>query len=80
MKKALVSPLQDLDKIYDTIATYVETSPELTIEVLKSIVEDENLPFTENDPEGFQKQVRGLIKIEMRKLYEPSKKHVEMRY
>jgi hypothetical protein len=58
----------------------VETSPDFTIEILKSIVEEENLPFTENDPEGFQRQVRSLIKIEMRKLYEPSKKHVEMRY
>lgn len=31
MKKALVSPLKDIDQIYDTIDTYIDESDELRV-------------------------------------------------
>jgi hypothetical protein len=50
------------------------------VEVLKQLALEENLTVIAHDAESFQKEVRELLKLEMRKLYEPSKKHVEMRY
>jgi len=44
------------------------------------LVEEEGFSPVHNDPEGFQTEVRGLLKCEMRKLYEPTKKHVEQLY
>lgn len=80
LKKALVSPLEDIDRIYDLAETYVQQSPELTFEVLRQLVEEEGLMPTSSDPEGYMQEVRGLLRTHLRKLYEPSKRHVEQRY
>lgn len=80
MKKALVSPLKEIDRIYDTIAAYIDSSGDLTIDVLRQLAQEENLSVNAHDADSFQTEVRSLLKLEMRKLYEPSKKHVEMRY
>lgn len=38
MKKALVSPLKDIDRIYNLISSYILESQELTFEVLRHLV------------------------------------------
>jgi hypothetical protein len=48
--------------------------------VLRQLAEEEGLTPTESDPEGYMREVRGLLRVELRKLYEPSKRHVEQRY
>jgi hypothetical protein len=40
MKKALVSPLKEIDRIYDTIAAYIDASQDLNIEVLKQLAQE----------------------------------------
>ena len=69
MKKALVSPLQDIDKIYDLAEDYIANSPDFTFEVLRQLAEEESLATTESDPHKYQAEVRQLLKIELRKLY-----------
>ena len=80
MKKALLSPLGGIDRIYDQVATYLDQSTELTFEALRELAKEEGLAPTSSQPVEYMKEVRQLLKTEMRKLYEPSKKHVERRY
>jgi hypothetical protein len=46
MKKALVSPLEEIDKIYDLVETYIEKSEDFTFEVLRQLAEEESLAPT----------------------------------
>lgn len=55
LKKALVSPLEDIDRIYDLAETYVQTSQELSFEILRQLVEEEGLTPTSSDPEGYMR-------------------------
>lgn len=50
MKKALVTPLEDLDKIYDIVQTYLANSEDFTFEILRQLADEEKLPATESDP------------------------------
>lgn len=74
-----MSPLEEIDKIYDLAVTFIENSPELTYEVLRQIAEEERLTVGEGR-EDYQLEVRSQLKLELRKLYEPSKQHVSQRY
>ena len=73
MKKAMVSPLESLDLLFDIAAAWLDNTEELPLQSLISISNQEGIT-AENEPE-----LRKFMKAELRKLYEPSKKHVEQR-
>lgn len=77
MKKALVSPLKEIDKIFDLVSSYIDESSEITTEVLENIAKIEELTIIEHkSSQKYASEVKEKIKILLRKLYEPTKKHV----
>ena len=71
LKKALVSPLQEIDLIYDIAASWLENTT-VYFQTLADIAAQEGITFiglSEND-------LRQRLKADLRRLYEPTKKHV----
>ena len=75
LKKALVSPIKEIDFIYDIAASWLENTT-VYFQTLAEIATQEGISYnglSEND-------LRLRLKAELRRLYEPTKKHVEMRH
>ncbi len=73
LKKAMVSPLQDIDLIYDLGASWLD-GVEVTFPILAALVQQEGINCEQSETE-----MRQALKAELRRFYEPSKKHVEQR-
>ncbi len=72
LKKALVSPLKDLDLIYDLAASWLD-SDTLSIQILVTLAQQEGISGEK------EIDLRQGLKSSLRRFYEPSKKHVEQR-
>jgi hypothetical protein len=68
-----VSPIEQLDLIYDLGASWIDSSEALPLAGLVSVAQQEGAT-AENEVE-----LRQTVKAALRRLYEPSKKHVEQR-
>ena len=65
-----MSPLQELDLIYDLAASWID-NPETSVTILSAIAQQELIPIGASETE-----LRQRLKAELRRFYEPSKKHV----